>query len=116
VLYRGSCHCKALQFELDSEPITTGISCNCSICSRRGLVMSSRYYPRAAFHRLDGLDALALYMFGDRMVHHYFCRTCGVYPLSDATTAPGEYRVNLGCVDELDPSTLAITHIDGKSY
>jgi hypothetical protein len=31
------------------------------------------------------------------------------------TARPGWYRVNLGCVDEIDVETLAITRIDGRS-
>jgi hypothetical protein len=113
--YRGSCHCKAVRFTFASEEITAGRRCNCSICVRKGAVMSVRYIPRADFSELEGLDALSRYRFGDGVVNHYFCRTCGIYPFHDATVRPGEYRVNLGCIEGLDPLSLEIGVIDGRA-
>ena len=114
--YRGSCHCKAVRFAFVSEPITSGRRCNCSICARKGAVMSVRYVPREDFTELEGLDALSCYRWGDGLVNHYFCRVCGVYPFHDVTTRPGEYRVNLGCVDDLDVLSLDVEVIDGRSF
>ena len=42
-------------------------------------------------------------------------QTYGVYPFHDATTKPGHYRVNLGCIDGLDPSAWPVKLIDGRS-
>ena len=111
--YEGSCHCGAVRFRFESEPITTGIRCNCSICRRKGAVMSSGYQ---AFATLEGLEWLTRYQFGDHDMNHYFCKRCGIWPFSDPTARPGQYRVNLGCVDAVDPLALEITLIDGKSY
>ena len=113
--YHGSCHCGGVKFHFESEPITKGCRCNCSICRRRGAVMSDIYFPREAF-TLEGKDALAVYIFGDRMMNHYFCKTCGIFPFSDAIENPGRYRVNLGCVDGVDALALEIRSIDGASY
>jgi hypothetical protein len=114
--YRGSCHCGAVRFSFRSEEITTGIRCNCSICKRRGAVMSSTYFGPEDFDELEGLDSLSVYRFGDREVNHYFCRTCGIHPFHDVVTKPGHYRVNLGCIDNLDPLAVDIRLIDGKSF
>ena len=35
--YQGSCHCGAIHFSFEAEPITKGIRCNCSYCSKRAL-------------------------------------------------------------------------------
>ena len=117
VTYQGSCHCGAVRFSFTSEPITKGCRCNCSICRRRGAVMSDVYFPREAF-TLEGKQALALYQFGDHDMNHYFCKTCGIFPFSDvaAPSRAGEYRVNLGCVDGIDPLALEIRSIDGASF
>jgi hypothetical protein len=42
-------------------------------------------------------------------------RSCGVYPFHDATVRPGEYRVNLGCIEGIDPLSLPIETIDGRA-
>jgi hypothetical protein len=115
VSYRGSCHCGAVRFRFRSEPITEGRRCNCSICVRKGAVVSARYYPPEDFEELPGAEALSVYRWGDRMVNHYFCKHCGIYPFHDATTAPGHYRINLGCVEGIDTLTLAIELLDGRS-
>ena len=113
--YSGSCHCGAVRFRFRSEELTTGIRCNCSICKRRGAVMSSRYYAPEEFEELQGLESLSLYRFGDHLVNHWFCSRCGIHPFSYVTEAPMRYRVNLGCVEGVDPFALGITLIDGRS-
>lgn len=39
--YQGSCHCGAVRFRFSSEPINQGLRCNCSICVRKGALMSA---------------------------------------------------------------------------
>lgn len=113
--YHGSCHCGAVKFSFTSEPITKGCRCNCSICRRRGCVMSDVYLTPETM-AVEGKESLALYQFGDRDMNHYVCRTCGIFPFADPTAKPGHYRVNLGCVDGIDPLALEIRMIDGASY
>jgi hypothetical protein len=111
--YRGSCHCGAVTFSFEDEPITKGARCNCSLCERRGAVMSDRYYAPAEI-TVAGLDACTVYIWGDRMMNHYFCRTCGSFPFS-SVLEDGRIRVNLGCVEGVDSYALAIRTIDGRS-
>lgn len=114
-IYDGSCHCGAVKFRIDADPITGGVRCNCSICSRRSATMSVPYFRPSAI-TVEGRDALTLYVWGDRMVNSYFCATCGVYTFHEVIEKPGHLRVNLGCIDGIDPSTLAITLVDGRSF
>jgi hypothetical protein len=123
--YEASCHCGAVQFRFRSAPIVAGRRCNCSICVRKGIVMSVAYYPPDAFDELVGLDATGDYRFGDRDVSHRFCRTCGVHPFNvvasvppsyDGPAKPGDFRINLGCVHGLDVLSLPIEIIDGRSF
>jgi len=122
--YSGSCHCGAVRFRFKSDEITSGCRCNCSICIRKGVVMSSGYFSPAAF-QLDGKEALAVYQFGDKAVYHYFCKSCGISPFNEVASLPptyqgrarvGDRRVNLGCIDGLDPLALKIDLIDGRSF
>jgi hypothetical protein len=121
--YHASCHCGSIRFQFASEEITSGLRCNCSICTRKGIVMSPSYYPPDKV-RLEGESFLTRYQFGDKDVNHYFCRTCGICPFSQVAKVPadyrgparpGDYRVNLGCVQELDVFDLDIEIIDGRS-
>ena len=36
--YTGSCHCNAVEFEVDTD-LTTGLQCDCSLCKRKNIVM-----------------------------------------------------------------------------
>jgi hypothetical protein len=77
--------------------------------------MSERYKPDDVVE-LTGLDALSVYRWGDGLVNHWFCRTCGIHPFGDATTIPGQYRFNLGCVEGIDVQTLPFEWLDGRSF
>ena len=103
-----------MTFSFDDEAITSGVRCNCSLCHRRGAVMSDRYYA-AGDITISGLEACTVYIWGDRMMNHYFCRRCGVFPFS-GVIEDGRVRVNLGCVDGVDTDALAIRAIDGRSF
>ena len=114
--YHGRCHCGAVAFTLRAPEIIAGRRCNCSICIRKGAVMSVEYFPPEAFVELRGLGNLNRYLWGDRDVNHWFCKTCGIYPFHDGDAKPGHYRINLGCVEGLDPLSLDIGLIDGKNF
>ena len=114
-IHEGRCHCSAVNFRIEADAITAGIRCNCSQCIRRGTVMSVDYFPPAAI-TVHGMDALTLYVWGDRMVNTYFCATCGVYPFHEVIEKPGHLRVTLGCIDGLDVYALPVTVIDGRSF
>jgi hypothetical protein len=122
--YQASCHCGAIQLRFRSETITSGRRCNCSICTRKGAVVSAQYYARGAVELIRGADAVAVYGFGDRCVDHCFCRLCGIHTFTviarlpedyDGPARHGDYRINLGCVEGLEHEALEIALIDGKS-
>ena len=113
--YKGSCHCRAIQFEFSSDEITEGLQCNCSICIRKNIIMSKDYVLPHQFELISGRENLSKYHWGDKDVNHYFCKTCGIAPFHDATYEPGKYRINLGCVANLEPRKLSITEFDGKN-
>ena len=121
--YSASCHCGAVRFRFTCEEITGGRRCNCSICVRKGVVMSPNYF-RPSDIEVEGKEHLALYQFGDKSMNHFFCRTCGISPFSTVASLPpdypgaarlGDHRVNLGCVHDLDVLSLAIEVINGKA-
>ena len=111
--YSGRCHCGQLKFSFRAEEITSGMRCNCSICVRKGALMSRMYIPPDDFKPIAEDDSLADYRWNDRVVNHLFCKVCGVYPYHGDEKIG--YRVNLGCVEQLDPLELDCVVFDGKS-
>lgn len=75
--------------------------------------MSDKYIPAEDFRPLLDASAVTDYRWNDRMVNHLFCKTCGIYPYHG--NSEYGYRVNLGCVEQVDPLALEIRIIDGKS-
>lgn len=111
--YKGSCHCQAVKFEFEGEEITTGLRCNCSICKRKGAVMSEYSIDPDKMTVEAEEGALAQNEFGSCVATHYFCKSCGIYPFHQTKSVPGNYRVNLGCIDEVDVESLAVSVFDG---
>lgn len=59
--------------------------------------------------------ALSTYEFGSNAAKHHFCSKCGIYPFHQSMSAPGYYRINLGCVEGLNSSLLPFEVYDGAS-
>ncbi len=113
--YAGSCHCGAVTFEVAGDPPATAISCNCSHCRDKGLLLG--FAPASDFRLVSGEGALATYRFNTGQIAHRFCTTCGVQPFSEGTGPDGvEVRaINLRCVTGLDLDALTIQPVDGAS-
>lgn len=113
--YHGSCHCGVIRFSFQSGPIERGIRCNCSICRRKGALMSDFTLAPEEFHYEAEEGALGLYQFDTKVAEHYFCKRCGIYTFHVTFRKPGHFRVNLGCIDGVDTESLEYTLFDGKS-
>lgn len=111
--YKARCHCGDVRFSFRSEEIKTAKRCNCSICIRKGALVSAKYIPASDFRPHEDMSKLSDYRWNDRMVNHLFCKNCGIYPYHGDQEYG--YRVNLGCIENLDLLSLDVTVIDGKS-
>jgi hypothetical protein len=113
--YHGSCHCGAVRYEAKSEPVEQAIGCNCSMCRRKGTLLA--FIPATDFTLQSGSEALTDYQFNKHVIHHLFCRTCGVTSFARGAMPDGTEMIalNVRCLDEIDPEKLTINHIDGKS-
>ncbi len=112
-IHHGSCHCGAVQFEVET-PVTPAARCNCSLCRRKGALMTP-FFASGALRILSGEDSLTLYQFNTRVAKHYFCKHCGIYPFHQTRKDPNLWRVNIGCLDDVDPYALEASVSDGKS-
>ena len=113
--YQGSCHCGTIGFSFEQEEIEKGLRCNCSICKRKGIVMSTFTLSPEEFEIDAESGSLGLYQFDSKVAKHYFCKTCGINPFNETLRVPGHFRINLGCIDEIDTDGLQITVFDGKN-
>lgn len=111
--YEGGCHCGLVRYQINTE-LSTVVECNCSICSKRGVLWTFVKEPQ--FKLLKGGDTLSDYQFGKKKIHHLFCPTCGVGSFSRGMAPTGEdtYAINVRCLDEVDVAALERKHFDGK--
>ncbi len=114
--YKGSCHCGAIRFTFTGpDNIDKGLRCNCSICRRKGAPMTGfTVAPDEISIEIRG-DTLATYQFGGRVAKHHFCNTCGIYTFHQTMRKPGHYRINIGCIEGIDSTSLSFDVFDGAS-
>jgi len=113
--YQGSCHCGAVQFEVNAPAPDKAISCNCSHCRRKGMLLT--FVPADQFTLVQGEDALQSYRFNTHRIGHQFCRTCGAQPFAYGANPDGTpvRAINLRCVPAIDLESLQLQHFDGAS-
>ena len=111
--YHGSCHCGAVKISFSGD-FGPALSCNCSICSRKGSLLW--FMPRESC-KLAGEDSLATYTFNKHVIKHRFCKTCGVQPLGEGVDPQGKAiaAVNIRCLDDFDFTTVPVHPYDGRS-
>jgi hypothetical protein len=109
--FKGSCHCQAVQFEIDTglEELTT---CDCSICRRKNALMIKVH--ESAMRILSGSEVLSTYTFNTDTAQHYFCKTCGIYPFHRKRVTPDFFGVNVFCLEDFDPAGIPVRATDGK--
>ncbi len=110
----GGCHCGAVRYEVTTalEPI---VSCNCSICAKTGTLLT--FVPASDFKLLQGEGNLTDYQFNKKVVHHLFCKTCGVRSFGRGIGPDGREMVaiNVRCLDDVDLNAITPVCYDGKS-
>lgn len=114
-MLKGSCHCGAVAFTVEAEPPVEAISCNCSHCRRKGLLLA--FYDADQFALTQGAEALTSYFFNKHAIEHQFCATCGCQPFAAGKGPDGKAvrAVNLRCVAAIDLDALTLRKVDGAS-
>lgn len=69
-----------------------------------------------SFTVLKGEEHISLYQFNTGVAEHYFCKTCGIYTHHKPRSNPKIFRVNAGCIDEIDIYALNVGLNDGATF
>jgi len=111
----GGCHCGRVRFKATVNLATT-MTCNCSICQKSGTILT--FAPAERFALLSGEADLTEYRFNKKVIHHLFCKTCGVRSFSRGQKPGGGemVAVNVRCLDDVDIASLKPKAVDGRSF
>jgi hypothetical protein len=111
-----SCHCGLIKAEINlTGSLEKVLNCNCSICKRKGAIMSM--VKNEDFKIIKGKDNSKLYQFHSKVAKHYFCSNCGIYTHHNPRSNPAMTGFNVGCIDEFDTFQLnEILVNDGKNH
>lgn len=115
-IHRARCHCGAVELEVKfPNGLEQPARCNCSMCRRRGAVVTR--VPRENLAVVKGKDTLGLYQFNTMTAKHCFCTVCGIYIHHQRRSNPREYSINVGCLDGVDPTKLGdVEVVDGVNH
>ena len=109
------CHCGQFKAEINIDNFDKILRCNCSICKRKGAIMSM--VKNEDFKVVEGKDKLSLYKFHTKVAKHYFCSICGIYTHHNPRSNPSMTGFNLGCLDNVDTFELDNVKInDGLNH
>ena len=113
-IYSGGCHCGRVRYKAEVD-LNRVMSCNCSICRKRGMLVAPAADDK--FKLESGADALTDYQFNRKVIHHFFCKVCGVGSFARGVGPNGVemVAVNVRCLDDLDLDGLNLIPFDGKS-
>ena len=111
-----TCHCKKVEAEINvSDDIEKFLRCNCSICKRKGAIMSM--VKNEDFKIIKGDDVLKIYQFHTKIARHYFCSFCGVYTHHNPRVNPAMTGFNVGCIDDVNTFKLENVSVnDGQNH
>jgi hypothetical protein len=113
--YTGGCHCRRVRYEVTTA-LQRVIACNCSMCSKRGSLLTSVPFDRFAYTKGSDED-LTVYQFNKHVINHMFCPVCGILPFVKGIRPNGKpmVGVNARSLDDVDVSALEIKPFDGRS-
>ncbi len=114
--YEGSCHCGAVTYTATMPEVTSAMSCNCSHCSRKGMLLA--FIPREKFTLTKGEDNLTEYQFNTKKIAHLFCNTCGVEGFAYGVGPDGAETaaINVRCLHDVDLDALEVQKYNGKDF
>jgi hypothetical protein len=113
MLYKGSCHCGAVEFEIEAPEEVVCEYCNCSICAKSDYL--HLIIPKAKFTLLQGETSLTTYTFNTGVAQHRFCKVCGIKSFYIPRSNPDGVDVNVHCL-EPQPKKVSVEQFDGVNW
>ena len=113
--HSGSCHCGAIQFEVEIDIKAGASKCNCTICTKVGA--TGAIVKPSAFSLLSGKESLSEYQWGPKISSRFFCKHCGIHCFARGhlDELGGDYvSVNFNCLDDIDLLDVNLTYWDGR--
>ena len=112
--YAGGCHCGAVRFEAEIKDRNI-LDCNCSYCLKAGHLLS--FVGAQDFKLVQGEGHLTDYLFNKNVIHHLFCKECGIHPFGSGKNPDGSdtFAINMRCVDDIELSQFTVQQFDGKN-
>jgi hypothetical protein len=112
--YKGSCHCGKVAFEVSGD-IGSVLSCNCSMCQRKGSLLW--FVPRSQLQLLTPDGNAGTYLFNKHVIRHRFCPVCGIHVYGEGKDREGNATaaINVRCLEGIELDSLPVTHFDGRS-
>jgi len=112
--HKGSCHCGQIAFEVEGD-IPEVLSCNCSICQRKGSLLW--FVPRQAFKLLTPPGKMSTYTFNKHVIKHHFCPKCGCAPFGFGESRGTQMAaVNVRCLEDVELASIKRQFVDGRSF
>lgn len=116
--HTGSCHCGALKFQVDVDLSQGAIRCNCTICTKLALLVAHTKPENLKLITPASEADLGLYQFARKYSKYFFCKKCGAHCYSryniPEINSGDMVRVNVNCLDDVDPMTLKVGYLDAR--
>ena len=117
---KGSCHCRATQFEVSEAPVKL-TRCTCSFCAKRGSLWA--YYTPDHFKLTTARDRVSTYQWRSYLIQHHHCAICGCGTYTETPEWVGgkphpeqrKVSINARLLDDFDVEATPVEVIDGKN-
>ena len=110
----GGCHCGAVRFEVELDPVIEAHACNCSMCEKVGFL--HLIVPESRFQMTSDPAVLVEYTFNTGVARHLFCKICGVKSFYRPRSNPDGWSVNARCLDDSLGLDLRVEAFDGQNW
>jgi hypothetical protein len=111
--YTGGCQCGAVRYQVETD-LAQVVACKCSRCAKLGALLT--FVDADKFAVQSGEAGLTDYQFNKKVIHHLFCRQCGIQSFARGKAPDGTdmVAINVRCLEDVDPSSLTPMPFNGR--